>query len=302
MSNLKAEIKSFCLEYEFPSMATESLLNTFAELKKTEMYPLFESYVTLYETDDPSFTHSKAISAVEKIGENTGIDTYALNMLLFICYAKHCRELYDQAEIPVKIYHDAMKDLKYKLEECKRVYGVWGTFVPNWFPRFFELSRFALGRLQYEDDPSTEVYSKNGIELNYGDWVLNVHIPSGGRLSMDDCLDSFRAAAEFYQDRFPDGVAKFRCHSWLLAPIHKDYLPPETGIRKFADLFDVVRSFPSEKYSNLWRIFGKPYEGSLENFPAETSLQRAYLKLLSDGKTPESGLGYLFLKDGEIIH
>lgn len=256
----------------------------------------------MYETDDSSFSHSIAFTGIKKIAENTGLNEFSLNLLLLICYAKHCRELYDEAEIPVKLYHDAMLDLKSKMMECKAVYNVWGTFVPQWFPRFFDLSRFALGRLQFEDDPSTEYYEKNGIVLNYGDWVVNVHIPSGSRLDIQDCLTSFRDAAKFYADRFPDGIAKFRCRSWLLAPIHKNYLLPETGIRKFADLFDIVSATPDEDGHNLWRIFGKPYEGCVEDLPSETSLQRAYRKLLFDGKKPEIGLGYILMKDGEVLH
>ena len=72
---------------------------------------------------------------------------------------------------------------------------------------------------------------------------------------IDECMKSFRTAAEFYADRFPDGIVKFRCNSWLLAPNHKDYLAPETNIRKFADLFDVVEVSITPQYGNWWRIF-----------------------------------------------
>lgn len=298
---MKAHIKSFCTEYDYPAEAIASLLADYDALKATEYYPLFRAYIDLYEQDDASFNHSSALRANQKIAEATGINRYALDLLLYICLARHCRELYDEAEIPVRIYHDSMKDLKWKLMECKKVHGVWGSFVASWFPRFFDLSRFALGRLQFEDDPSTDTYEKNGIKLNYGDWVIGMHIPSAGKLTTEDCMDSLRQAAEFYADRFPDGVAKFRCHSWLLAGNHKDYLAPETGIRKFADLFDVVKVTPHPEGHDLWRIFNKNYEGSTEGFPAETSLQRAYLKMLADGNAPETGLGFIFMKDGEII-
>ena len=299
---MRAHIKSFCLEFDYPEEAIKSLLADFDALKKTEYYNLFKAYVNLYETDDASFDHGYALRATKAISEKTGINRYALDLLLYICLAKHCRELYDQAELPVKVYHDSMLDLKWKLMECKKVRGVWGSFVASWFSRFFDLSRFALGRLQFEDDPCMESYEKNGIKLNPGDWVIGIHIPSAGKLTMEACMDSLRQAAEFFADRFPDGVAKFRCHSWLLAGNHKDYLAPETGIRKFADLFDVVTVTPHPEGYDLWRIFNKEYNGSTEGFPAETSLQRAYLKMLADGNAPETGLGYIFMKDGEIIN
>ncbi len=298
---MKAEIKSFCTEYNYPKEAIESLLSDYSALKKTEYYPLFKAYVDLYHNDDASFNYDKALKVTKSIANKTGINRHTLDLLFFICLAKHCRELYDQAEIPVKIYHDSMLDLKWKLFECKKIYNVWGTFVAPWFPRFFELSRFALGRLEFEDDPSTETYERDGIKLGYGDWVINVHIPSSGKLSIEDCLESFCMASQFYADRFPDGIVKFRCCSWLLAQNHKEYLAPETTIRKFADLFDVVESKEQFNRGDWWRIFGKPYDDSDKDYPAETSLQKAYLKMLSDGKLPETGLGYIFMKDGKIL-
>ncbi len=298
---MKAQIKSFCMEYDYPEEATKSLLADYDVLKKSEYHSMFKAYVDLYNTDDASYDHSRSLKAMDIISENTGINVFSMRFLLHVCMAKHCRELYDQAGIPLKIYHGSMLDLKWKLMECKKVYGVWGTFVSPWFNRFFDLSRFAIGRLQFEDDLSLEKYEKNGIKLNYGDWVIGIHIPSCGKLDIDECVESLRMASEFFADRFPDGVTKFRCSSWLLAPIHEKYLAPETGIRKFASLFDVVKATPKPAGNDLWRIFNKDYNGSTEGFPADTSLQRAYLKLLADGNVPESGLGYIFMKDGKIL-
>ena len=299
---MKAEIKSFCTEYDYPEEAIQSLLADFEALKKSGYYSVFQSFVDVYNNDDPSYDHSRSLKAMDIIAEKTGIHNFALKFLLHVCMAKHCRELYDQAGIPVSIYHRSMLDLKWKLMECHKMYGIWGSFVSSWFNRFFDLSRFAIGRLQFEDDLSLECYEKNGVKLNYGDWVIGIHIPSSGKLNIDECLESMRMASEFFADRFPDGVAKFRCSSWLLAPIHEKYLSPESGIRKFAALFDVVKTTPKPQGNDLWRIFNKDYEGSTEGFPAETSLQRAYLQLLKDGNVPESGLGFIFMKDGKIIN
>lgn len=298
---MKAEIKSFCTEYGYSNEAITSLLNDYSALKKTEYYPLFKAYIDLYNDDDPSFSHPKALNANKMIAEKTGVNPFALDLLLYICMAKHCRELYDQAEIPVKVYHDSMLDLKWKMLECYKIYGTWGIFVPRWFGRFFELSRFALGRLEFDDNPSPGCFEKNGVKLGYGDWVISVHVPSSGKLNPDDCMKSFRAAAEFYADRFPDGIAKFSCDSWLLAPNHSEYLPPESNIRKFAEFFHLAEVSTTPQFGNWWRIFGRPYEESEKDYPSETSLQRAYLKMLKDGNTPQTGLGYLFMKDGKIL-
>lgn len=299
---MKAEIKSFCEEFAYPQEATAALVDTLEKLEQTEWYPLFRGYVRQYEDDECCFNYRTALAVMQKIADQTGLSRYTLDLLFFISLAKHCRELYEEAGLPLKIYHDSMSDLKWKLQECHSMYGIWGSFVASWFPRFFDLSRFALGRLQFEEDLSSEMYSSQGIDLKYGDWILNVHIPSSGKLRMEDCMDSLREAADFYADRFPDHVAKFRCHSWLLNQHHKKYISPESGIYRFGELFDVVRTDIDEKGSDLWRIFNRSYEGSTDGFPADTSLQRAYLKMLHDGAPTGWGLGYIYMKDGEIIN
>lgn len=299
---MRSQIEAFCKQYDYPVEATASLLADFDKLSATKYFPLFKRYVDMYNEDNPCLSFSSFLSASKNILAKSGVSSYTIDLLYFICLAKHCLEKYEKAGLPMEFYHRSMLDLKWKLMECKKVKNTWGSFVAYWFPRFFDLSRFAMGRLQFEIDPVTEEYEKNGIKMGYGDVWINVHIPSCGKLNIDECMDSFRTAAEFYKDYFPDGIAKFRCHSWLLASIHKQYLPAEGGIRRFADLFDVVRDEPNEKGSDLWRIFGIVYEGSTEGFPTETSLQRAYLKLLADGNTPAWGQGYIFMKDAEIIN
>ena len=299
---MRSQIEAFCTLYEYPAEATASLLADFDKLSASEYFPLFKTTVDMYNNDDPCFSYDSLLSYSRNILSRSGVSSYTIDLLFFICLAKHCREKYELAGLPMEFYHRSMLDLKWKLMECKRVKGIWGSFVAFWFPRFFDLSRFAMGRLQFELDPAVEVYEKNGIKMNYGDFVINVHIPSCGKLNMDECMESFRTAAKFYADKFPDGVAKFRCNSWLLAKNHEQYLPADGGIRRFASFFDPISFSDNEKGSDLWRIFGKMYDGSTEGFPAETSLQRAYLKLLADGNVPGSGRGYMFMKDGEIIN
>lgn len=299
---MRSQIESFCNFYEYPAEATACLLADFDKIAASEYFPLFKAHVDLYNTDNPCFSYKALLNSSSDVITNCGVDEYSVNLLYFICLAEHCKEKYEKAGISMDFYHKSMLDLKWKLMECKKVKGIWGSFVAWWFPRFFDLSRFAMGRLQFEIDPSNRVYEKNGIKLGYGDFVINVHIPSSGKLYIEDCMESFAMAEKFYADYFPDGVAKFTCHSWLLSKLHEKYLPADGGIRKFADLFDVVEDDPNPKGSNLWRIFGKDYNGSTEDFPAETSLQRAYLKLLADGNITSSGLGYIFFKDGKIIN
>lgn len=69
---------------------------------------------------------------------------------------------------------------------------------------FFEMTRFALGRLQFELMDFPESYEKTGHVRPEGmTKVINMHIPSCGPLKKADCEASFRQAAAFFADAFP---------------------------------------------------------------------------------------------------
>ena len=92
-------------------------------------------------------------------------------------------EKYIEKGLPEEIFRNTILDLRYKLEECREVYGICGSFVGDWFPGFFRLSRFALGRLQFELVPFQNVYHKNGHKLQEDSLVMNIHIPRHGNIA-----------------------------------------------------------------------------------------------------------------------
>ena len=71
--------------------------------------------------------------------------------------------------------------------------------------------------------------------------MLEIHIPEGEHLTEGACLDAIQSAREFFARYFPDfSYAAFTCHSWLLDDRLKEYLSEESGILRFAALFDKV--------------------------------------------------------------
>lgn len=104
--------------------------------------------------------------------------------------------------------------LKWKMDECKEVYKISGTFVPAWFDRFFKVERFGLGRLQFELIPFGETYEKNGVSLNPESTVINVHIPrTGTRLDRESAKAAYQMAADFFKDEFGEKPIVFVCWS-----------------------------------------------------------------------------------------
>ena len=224
------------------------------------------------------------------IADLCGVAKETAALVFVIALTEHLQELYRQKSIPEEIFWNSMLDIKCKMMECKQVRGIWGTFVAHWYGRFFLLTRFGLGRLQFEPYFVPETLESEEIKLSKGELVIKFHIPSAGPLKMEDCEEAFQKAVEFYGHLFPTGEVTFYCESWLLAPEHKNMLPPQSNIRKFMDFFTI---FPTGKSmaGNLWRIFGKDVKPEDTNLPTDTSLRRIYADTLARGECPTVGIG-----------
>jgi hypothetical protein len=293
-------IQSFCHEFQYPEEATNTLTDTFTTLKNTpDAYSTFINYIDLYNKDQLD-DFKDVFTNLDVAADIAMIHKFTLHLLFFICLSKHTRELYDRNNISYEIYFDSMSDLKWKLYECYQMHDVWGNFVAWWEVDFFRLKRFALGRLQFETIEYDGTYSKNGYEVQPGDIVLNMHIPSMGPLHQEDCFASYQKAVEFYKEYFVDKPTTFVCYSWLLYPKHKEFLPEGSNILKFMDNFDIISSEIDDSKSDLWRLFYKEWDKNPENLPSNSSLLLAYKNWLVQRNPVGSGHGVFFF-DGENI-
>ncbi len=127
-----------------------------------------------------------------------------------------------------------------------------------------------------------------------GDPVLSFHIPGGIPLAHGPCGESFQAAMEFFPRYFPERPYKaFYCSSWLLDTQLEDWLPPTSNLVRFLQEFYLFPAGISEM-SILQTVFGGVLE-DLSRAPRETTLQRAILDHLSEGKRIDPGAGRCFL-------
>lgn len=293
---MKAYINSFCKEFQYPEGATHTLLAAFDSISTNlQASTLFNSQISLYNNDTMT-DYNAALTIMDQVAELSGVHRYTVHLLLFICFSKHTRELYEEKKIAYAIFYDSMCDLKWKLMECHEVYGIWGSFVAWWFDRFFALTRFALGRLQFETTEFGSTYVKNGFVLNKGDLIINIHIPSCGPLKHEDCIASYQKAAVFYRDSFVGKPVAFMCSSWLLYPKHKEFLPSNSNILLFMDDFELIESSVDEQNGCLWRIFNTMETSDIDKLPQKTSLQRAYVDWIQKGNHCGGGLGIFFIE------
>jgi hypothetical protein len=119
-------------------------------------------------------------------------------------------------------------------------------------------------------------------ELSPGQLALEFHIPEGGGMTPERCLDSMRAGLAFFAKFFPDTpVAGFHSSSWIFGPQLEEYLPGSANLVKL--LQDVyLYPIPSGPREGLYYLFGSD-DVDLNTAPRDTSLRRATLEYLAGG-------------------
>ncbi len=280
-----------CFNRVFDRIRNES------ELRK-EYYALLKEY--LYEK--PTMALGESLNKITALAVKYGENQYTMHLAFILSCTPRMYELYEEEGIDEELYWDALIDIKAKLMECIENKGVPGTFVGGWFGGWFRLTRFALGRFQYE--PISYDFGK-AVELPCGETLLpgspiaNMHIPSSGIPLTDEVRnDSYKKAYDFLSKRFNTNKVFLCCSSWLLYGKHYEFLPENSNILKFMNDFHLTASVDKETFGDCWRLFGRYSEGDYKDLPEDSSLRRAYKKWLLDGNKTGSGWGCMLIEDG----
>lgn len=243
--------------------------------------------------------------AVEKAHESD-MHAFTADLLFVIECAPLLEPKYEEKGIVRERYIDAMRDIKYKLDECRIAKGVFGIFVVSWFEGYFNLDRMVFGRLQYgvttyANDPVTI----KGHNITSDEFRLACHIPSGGPLKPEMCIESFKMAYDFFKDKLKDGILVITCASWLLYPPYiGPVFPEDSNTAIFAKYFEILETNSYDQLYGGWRIFGMEYDGNVDALPADTGMRRRfieYIKANKDNPTPFGGATGVILFDGEKI-
>ena len=247
----------------------------------------------------------KLISEKIKIkSEQSGISPHTLWLLLLACGAEYAKEVYKK-NATEKIYWDTFADLKYKTEECKRVNGIYGITVPDWYPRFYRGTIFKLGCMQYDIDKYIDTkdkpYTYGDITVTDNDFVLGIHIPSSGEAFDSKArLDSYKKAYEFFKPQLNNKPMACGCHSWLLYPDYKDVFPKDSNIASFREEFDIQSVTGQKRFYDAWRVYGTQEYDNTDILPQDTTLQRNFKAYIQNEGKYGYGCGVL-LFDGEKI-
>ena len=250
---------------------------------------------------DRTFAYEAHMKEAAALKDAAGIHPYSLQYLYSILLLEDAAVLWDKAGIPREIRHDSFEDFGYKLLECRKMYGIDGTFV-DWFRRFYTVSRFKLGRLQFElvhaseYDELKEPVEINGTMITPDMTLINVHIPSCGHMPYESVADAYDKAVEFFDGLRLEGTDPqppvFVCHSWLLWPDQEDFLPRKCNVLPFMRDYTIVDKWPDQG-SNLWRAFYVKYTGNPAMLPRNGSFQRAWAEYLENGGECGAALGLM---------
>ena len=296
----KNYLLQYCKENNYPEEACATLLEMLETLSANEKaVSVFRQQELLYRRDLTT-DFSGMIQRITLLAQELGVDEYILHQLFLISLTPALHEKHQKAGLPEELYQKIQWDIYRKLMECHEVHGVWGTVCATWNARAFQLTRFQLGRLQFEPIYVCASYDDGEYSVKEGELVINIHIPSGIPLTREACRDSLMQAYEWFSPLFDDGHVVLFCNSWLLSPEHREILPPESNIIGFMDLFRIIPNEATVE-TNLWRIFGQPDCSDFAALPRKTSLQRIYADTLISGKIPHTGKGFIFMKNGEIL-
>lgn len=296
---MRAYLAQFFKDFAYDPADASFLLCAYDKIAaNTEAADLLQSVLCAYEADPVGYDYSILTAQSKKAARLTELHNHTTDLVFYLCLTKHLKALYLSQGIDLTIWHDSVLDLKYKLEECKHVRGVRGIFVAFWMPGWFKMTRFALGRLQFEIVDFGREYQKDGMTLGKDSKVLNMHIPRSGQpLSKELYEDSFARAKAFFADRLPvdqrpGEKVPFVCHSWLLYPALTEFVSEKSNVLRFMKEFEIL-SWDHSDGESLWCLFDTA-ERNPDRLPTDTSLRRAFVARLQNGGRVGWGYGILF--------
>ncbi|MEW2156646.1 acyltransferase domain-containing protein [Streptomyces sp. NPDC007189] len=200
---------------------------------------------------------------------------------VFVAAVPHTLAQHRERGIPAEVSRRSLADLGRHMAVHRRRHGTTGVQSRRWLVRHFRGELYQLGRLQFErarhGQRTSAVISAAGLDVVPGTPCLNLHIPDfHGPLTPSACDRSLAWAREFFARHFPEErpVAAL-CHSWLLDPQLKRYLPADSNIIRFQDRFRVARedTEPSDA-EPVQFVFGDP-DLPVAELPRRTAVERA---------------------------
>jgi hypothetical protein len=247
-------------------------------------------------TDDPEllrFLEASVEELVRDMGETHGTaDLPELDwasgalrrcfpVYVFVAALPHTRAHHRERGVPADVSRRTLADLGRNMAVHRRRHGTAGVQSPRWLTHHFRGELYQLGRLQFERGRPGQRTARRlaaaGLDVTPGTPCLNLHIPDFlGPLSPAACDRSLALARDFFALHYPEEEYRAAlCHSWLLDPQLKRYLPEDSNVVRFQERFRVAPEDTEPADTEpVQFVFGDP-ELPVESLPRRTSVERA---------------------------
>nr|WP_246259484.1 acyltransferase domain-containing protein [Streptomyces typhae] len=204
-------------------------------------------------------------------------------VFVFLAALPRVRAYHRRRGIPDDVSRHTLADLGRHMAVHRRGHDGRGVPVPGWNALHFRGELYQLGRLQFQRSllgpRMGAALAAAGTGLGPGDRCLNIHIPDfRGPLTPRACQRSVDLAREFFPRHFPDeryDVAV--CHSWLLDPQLKEYLPADSNIVRFQERFRLADTYGEQAPDDtvpVGFVFGDR-QLAVGGLPRRTRVERA---------------------------
>ncbi len=221
-----------------------------------------------------------------------------LYAFVYAAMLPHTRTLHRQRGIPEAITQATIADVGRHFLIHRDQHGAHGMSGADWLMVQARGLLFQIGRLQFERGRLGTSTSRGiqaaGFACKKGDPVISVHIPGHmGPMTSEACDDSFARARPFFREHFPgESPALALCHSWLLDDQLGEYLPETSNIIRFQQRFRFACRTEPNNRPTLEFVFRTP-DRPLDELPQRTTLERAVVRHLRDGKQWHGGVGWI---------
>lgn len=270
------QVMELARELELPKEVQQHLGSVMEGLPWEKLEPVIRD-LTEYDSAQDAQVRLAGLTALK--GDAAGMGQLA-GMLAAACMT---RQVYESRGIPDSIFKATMGCFPRFLRETKQITGEWIFDRAFWTWRQTSGLLFRLGTLEFE-------YGKDR-----GEPSLSVHIPSDATLTCSELERAYEEAEDFWERHgealCPCGrPGKIWCCTWLLSPGLQGLLPPDSGIRCFAQGYEIKTVFPERESFYRWLFAGKK---EWEELPEKTSLQRAVKAYLASGGRIGEAFGQL---------
>ncbi len=222
-------------------------------------------------------------------------------VFVYIAVLPYTREYHREHGIPADVARRTLADIGRNIAVYRRKFGVGGMHAPWWPILHLRGELYQLGRLQFQratlGNRTGSAVKAAGLPYGPGDPTLGLHIPDfSGPLAPAACDHALDLARDFFPRHFPDErYAIATCHSWLLDPQLKRYLPQESNIVRFHDRFHQAYRSPQDyDEDTIGFVFGRE-NVPLDELPRDSVLQRAIADHLRSGGHWHVGHGWFEL-------